>query len=213
MLVTSRALLLMLLLVLATSVLGTAQAQVVTAGPDSTQVDAPAVPDSLRKTARLLGMKVTPPTKAVLLAAFIPGAGQVYNHKYWKLPLVYGAVGGTLGVEFFYQSRYKEYVTGFRARQQGLPDPGPRSSQETSAENVRAGIIFYRRYRDQFIAYSLLAYGMTIVDALVDAHLRDFDVSDDLSVHWNPTLLRVPTAPSAPGVAITLNLKSTRSTK
>lgn len=57
-----------------------------------------------------------------------------------------------------------------------------------------------------WIAYSAVAYTLNIVDALVDAHLRDFDISDDLSVHWQPHLLRVPTAPLTPGVAVSFTL-------
>ncbi|UYZ63380.1 DUF5683 domain-containing protein [Hymenobacter weizhouensis] len=188
-----------------------AHAQIVTTGPDSARV-APAQDartDSLRRTERLLGFRVTRPQKAAILAAAVPGAGQLYNRRYWKLPLVYGALGGTGYGLYFYQIRYKEYVRGKQARENGQPDPGPRSSQETSVQNVQNGIVFYRRKRDTFIAYTALAYTLTILDALVDAHLRDFDVSEDLSLRIDPTLLPPAGGSVRPqaGVALTLQLK------
>ena len=188
-----------------------AQAQVVTAGPDSVRVAraSDARTDSLRRTERLLGFRVTRPQKAAILAAVLPGAGQLYNRRYWKLPLVYGALGGTGYGLYYHQIRYKEYVRGKEARIAGRPDPGPRSSLETSLQGVETGIVFYRRWRDSFIAYSALAYTLTILDALVDAHLRDFDISEDLSLRVEPALLPPASFAARPqaGVALTLQLK------
>ncbi|TYZ06009.1 hypothetical protein FY528_19800 [Hymenobacter lutimineralis] len=189
-----------------------AQAQTVTAGPDSTQVNTQkSVTDSSRRTEKFLGWRVTRPKKAALLSAVLPGAGQIYNRRYWKLPLVYGAIGAAVGTEVFYQMRYKEYSLGYKNRTDGVAatvDTGPRSSREASAANVRVGLEFYRRNRDKWIAFTAVAYTLNIVDALVDAHLRDFDISDDLSMQWQPDVLRVPTARLTPGVAISLTLKS-----
>lgn len=170
--------------------------------------------DSAKLTERLFGMRFTRPGKAALLAAILPGAGQIYNHSYWKLPLVYAAVGGTLYGEIHYQSRYSEYVNGYNARTDNDPntqDNGQLSSQERSVDAVQRGIVFYRGYRDIFYLYVGLAYGLQIVDALVDAHLKDFDVSEDLTLHWEPTLLAVPgqasALPTAPGVMFALKIK------
>ncbi|MCR5889025.1 DUF5683 domain-containing protein [Hymenobacter sp. J193] len=190
------------------------QAQTVTAGPDSTRLPAPkAVKDSSRRTEKFLGWRVTRPKKAALLSAIAPGAGQIYNRKYWKLPLVYGALGFTVGTEVLFQKRYKEYTLGYKARTDGIVatvDTGPRSSKEASAANVRTKLDAFRRGRDIWIAYSAVAYTLNIVDALVDAHLRDFDISDDLSLQWQPDVLRVPTARLTPGVAVSLTLKSNK---
>ncbi|WP_152981532.1 DUF5683 domain-containing protein [Hymenobacter sp. AT01-02] len=196
-----------------------AQAQtVVTAGPDSTQVRQTAVADSSRRTEKLLGFRVTRPQKAAFLALAIPGAGQIYNHRYWKLPLVYGALGGVGYGLFHYQSRYKEYVKGkqeYRTVYGPGQDPyvegtplsklsGANVSQEIRSENIERGIVFYRRYRDTFIAYTALAYGITILDALVDAHLRDFDISEDLSLRLDPAALPSRTAVPGAGLAVSL---------
>ncbi|HEX8351178.1 MAG TPA: DUF5683 domain-containing protein [Hymenobacter sp.] len=171
--------------------------------------------DSARRTERLLIFRLTRPAKAGLLALIFPGGGQIYNHSYWKLPLVYGGVGAVTAAEFFYQSRYREYTNSKALWLVGkeAQDPGPNSSQETTLANVQTGIVFYRGWRDRFLAYSLVVYGITALDAIVDAHLRDFDVSDDLSLQWYPTLIPMPAALPMPGLALTLNLNSKRSTK
>ncbi|MGY2131763.1 DUF5683 domain-containing protein [Hymenobacter sp. HD11105] len=189
-----------------------AQAQVVTTGPDSVQVSTPAVADTTRRTERLFGLHLTRPAKAAMLSAMVPGAGQIYNRKYWKLPLVYGALGTALTVEFYYQDLFREFRLGYAARTDGDPatiDTGPRSSLIELDANVQRGVIIFRRKRDLWIAYSAVAYAIGVVDALVDAHLRDFDVSDDLSLRVEPTLLYMPTAQPTAGVALSLNLKST----
>ncbi|TGE15211.1 DUF5683 domain-containing protein [Hymenobacter elongatus] len=190
-----------------------AHAQTVTAGPDSAVVGTALLTKESRRTEKLFGMAMTRPKKAGILAAVLPGAGQIYNRKYWKLPLVYGAIGGTLAGEFFYQSRYKEYIAGYAARTDGddeTLDTGPNSSLARDSSVVRQGIIFYRQKRDVFIAYSALAYALNVLDAVVDAHLKDFDISDDLGLHWQPSLLWVPTAALTPGISLTLTLHNTR---
>lgn len=190
------------------------QAQTVTTGSDSARVTTrtDAAADSARRTERFFGARVTRPKKATLLALMLPGAGQVYNRRWWKLPLVYGGLGGVGYGLFFYQSRYKEYVNG---KNQYLNNPGTafgdldgdNVSQETSIENIQRGIVFYRRNRDTFIAYTALIYGITVLDALVDAHLRDFDISDDLSLRVQPALLPTQSVAPGAGLALTLRLK------
>ena len=163
----------------------------------------------MRRTARLFGLKMTKPTKAGLLAALAPGAGQIYNRSWWKLPLVVGAVGGTVYGEIYYQRLYRGFADAYNAR----TDNDSTTNVETSltiirsTEQVRRGVIVFRRQRDSFVGWIALAYGMQILDAVVDAHLRDFDVSDDLSLRWDPTLLRMPTAGPTPGIGLTLTLK------
>ncbi|UOG73789.1 DUF5683 domain-containing protein [Hymenobacter tibetensis] len=185
------------------------QTTTVTAGPDSVQVSTPVVPDSVRRTARLFGLKMTKPSKAGLLSALLPSAGQIYNRRWWKLPLVYGAVGGTLYGELFYLRYYRAYVKADDIRSDGDPltvDEGELTKDRRDSEIAR-GIEFYRRQRDVFIAYVGVAYAIQILDAVVDAHLRDFDISDDLSLQLDPTVMRMPTVAAAPGIGITLTFK------
>ena len=97
------------------------------------------------------------------------------------------------------------------------PPPSPALSAATPGRLERAitgldnGINFYRGNRDIFYLYIGIAYGLQIVDALVDAHLQDFDVSNDLSLHWQPQLLPMPGQPGAlpinPGVLFALRVR------
>ncbi|UOQ71980.1 DUF5683 domain-containing protein [Hymenobacter cellulosilyticus] len=187
------------------------RAQVITAGPDSAVVSTPTVTDASRRTAKLFGIAMTEPSKAGLLALMLPGAGQIYNRKFWKLPLVYGAIGGTLYGEFFYQSRYKEYETALEDFAAGRKPSGPNADLIPDSTRAVRGLSVYRTQRDVFIAYSAVAYGLTILDAIVDAHLKDFDISDDLGLQWQPTLIWMPTAVVTPGLSLTLTLNNTRS--
>jgi len=183
------------------------------------QKRAKAAADSAKRTERLLGLRLTRPAKAALLAVVLPGAGQVYNRRWWKLPLVYGALGGVIAGEVFYQRRFGEYsdavnllVNPNRAPGDtiGSLNLGPRARQERSVEALQSGIVFYRGYRDVFYLYIGLAYGLQVLDALVDAHLREFDVSDDLALNWEPALLPIPgqtARPTAPGLSFTLRVK------
>ncbi|TGE22390.1 hypothetical protein E5K00_19310 [Hymenobacter aquaticus] len=187
-----------------------AQAQTVTAGPDSAVVSTPAVTQASRRTEKLFGFTMTRPKKAGILAAILPGAGQIYNRKYWKLPLVYGAIGGTLYGEIFYQKLYKEYRTAYYDFRAGRLPSGPNAAQIRDSAYAYRGLTAYRTQRDAFIAYAALAYTLTILDAVVDAHLKDFDISDDLGLHWQPSLLWVPTAALTPGLTFTLTLNNSR---
>ncbi|QNE40194.1 hypothetical protein F1C16_11800 [Hymenobacter sp. NBH84] len=207
-----------------------AQAQIaVTAGPDSSQVAEPrqeTVADSLRKTEMLFGRRVTRPTKAAVWA-IIPGGGQFYNKKYWKVPLAVGLIGGVVAMEVYSQTQFHRYVeqknfflkrnitgTTRLTDAQFAESPGSRDPELVNGRTpfgTERSIIRFRRYRDQFIAYSAVAYGLTVLDALVDAHLKDFDISDDLSLNVEPAMLRTPMVAAAPGVSLTFSLTSTRS--
>ena len=181
-----------------------------------------AAADSAKRTEHMFrafgyqGIRLTRPGKAALLAAILPGAGQIYNRVWWKLPLVYGALGGVAYGEWFYQMRYTEFANATNDIKAGRKklfdaDLGPQAKLQRSTDALDNGVIFYRGYRDIFYLYCGLAYGLQIVDALVDAHLKNFDVSDDLTLHWEPTLLAIPgqpnALPTAPGVVFALHMK------
>ena len=192
-----------------------------------------AAADSAKRTEQLFGLHLTRPEKAGILA-LVPGTGQIYNRKYWKLPLVYGMVGG-LGYWVSYQVRYYTYFK-FANNLRPVADPANPSVIKTVAAQILAaddseikgadlrqqmadaytrnsstisnGLIFYRRNLDLAILISALGYGLQILDAVVDAHLHDFDVSDNLSLNWQPVLLPVPgqLVPTA-GLSLTLRAK------
>lgn len=179
-----------------------------------------AAADSARRTEELFGLRLTRPEKAGILA-LIPSGGQIYNKRYWKLPIVYGMVGGLGYWVWFQQSRYDEYKRAYYiARSQPAttvaPLPStyldasefPNASRETSLNNIYNNLTGYRSYRDLAILVASLGYSLQILDAVVDAHLHDFDVSDNLSLNWQPALLPVPgQLVPAGGVALTLRVK------
>ncbi|AWM33140.1 DUF5683 domain-containing protein [Hymenobacter nivis] len=174
--------------------------------------------DSLRRTATLFGYRMTPPAKAGYLA-LVPGLGQIYNRKWWKLPLVYGALGTVAGILIFEQRALTEYSkasnllqtdSAVRAQKFPIAVLGPRAGKENSPEAIQNGIVFYRHYRDGFIFYTGIVYGLQVLDAIVDAHLKTFDVGDELTLRWQPTLLWAPGGPGVPmvpGVAVALHFK------
>jgi len=185
------------------------------------QKRAKAAADSVFKTERLLGMRVTRAQKAGYLA-LLPGGGQIYNKRWWKLPLVYGLLG-TLGyAEYFYQVRYRDYA---HAKELLATEPKTYvpllanaaatpieafgyAKRESTTARIESGIIFYRRNRDLYILVFAAGYALQILDAVVDAHLHDFDVGNDLSLHWEPTLLPVPGQPlPAFGATVALRVK------
>ena len=186
---------------------------------------AQAAADSAKRTERLFGLHLTRPEKAGILA-LVPGTGQIYNHKYWKLPIVYGMVGGLGYWVHFQVTQYGYYKFANNLRptatqtvsQQifaATKEIGDKDTREALAAAVAAnpsvtinGLIFARRNLDLSILISALGYGLQILDAVVDAHLHDFDVSDNLSFDWQPVLLPVPgQLVPAPGLGLTLRTK------
>jgi len=177
-----------------------------------------AAADSAKRTEKLFGMRLTRPEKAGILA-LIPSGGQIYNKRYWKLPIVYGMVGGLGYWIYFQQTRYAEYRDAYKAGQKpknsGLlpaaylkPADYPNASKETSPTNVYNNLTGYRSFRDLAVLVGALGYSLTILDAVVDAHLHDFDVSDNLTLNWQPAMVPNPgQAGFSPGLTLTLLAK------
>lgn len=139
----------------------------------------------LEDTLNLKDLKEYSPSTAALYSAILPGMGQAYNRRYWKMPIIYG-LGATLGY-FIYVNNgiFLDFRDSFFAKRDGFPenDPFPQISSQTAELNRDV----FRRNRDLLMILSVLLYGLNIVDATVDAHLRSFDVSDELSLHLEPS--------------------------
>lgn len=168
--------------------------------------------DSAKRTERLFGLRLTRPEKAGILA-LIPSGGQIYNRRYWKLPIVYGMVGG-LGYWVRFQFKYYDlYQQGYYNVRDGKvaigsAQLGPILSTEPSLNSIYNNFTGARSFLDLSILLSALGYSLTILDAVVDAHLHDFDVSDNLSLNWEPTMVPVPgQAAFTPGLTLTLRAK------
>ena len=134
------------------------------------------------------------PKKAAIRSALLPGLGQIYNKKYWKLPIVYGGLGVSAGVFFFNLGNYKDTRLAYKVKY------NMRVLRTDSAlyANVKSylkplleeSLRFYRNQYRRDIDYSalffIILWGLNVVDATVDAHLKSFDVSPDLSLRFRP---------------------------
>lgn len=151
--------------------------------------------------------KVLPPVhspkKAALYSALLPGAGQVYNRKYWKVGVLVAGTGALVYGYRFNTRYYNQFKGELIQRQQtgqAWIDPG---LQRYTNDNLNELQSFYRRNRDlTFIGFALL-YAANIIDATVDAHLFDFDVSDDLSLIVRPQPVYSAVSGIRPGIGIT----------
>ena len=117
------------------------------------------------------------PSKAAFFSALIPGLGQAYNKKYWKIPLVYGAIGTTLYFYIDQNKKYHSYRDAYKQRLLGLPD----QYEYLDDSRLIAAQRLFQRNRDLSLLLTIGFYILNIVDANVDAHLIQFNVSDKLS--------------------------------
>lgn len=133
------------------------------------------------------------PKKAAIRSAILPGWGQAYNKKYWKIPIVYGALGTSAGVFVYNLKTYRElrlaYSGKYNARVLGDSTDYFRMKpryRPVSEESLRFNRNEFRRNIDYSALVFLLLWGLNVVDATVDAHLKTFDVSPDLSLKIKP---------------------------
>ena len=153
---------------------------------DTTRISAA---DTMRiDTSTSLVKKVPPsyhsPKKAALLS-LIPGGGQVYNKKYWKVPVIYICYGGLAYGFNFNQQQYVTYRSALRNKLNGVPD----SYSIYTESSLESAYQFYKNRRDLCVIGGVALYLLNIVDAAVDAHLYTFNVSDDLSLNIHPALI------------------------
>ena len=154
---------------------------------DSIQVVKPSisVPDEADTVLIQSYAKRFNPAKASLYAAVLPGLGQIYNKKYWKLPLVYGGLFATGYAVNYYQGLYKDY----KEQLFYILETGEDQSLEGFTEDqLRPAIDKARRERDFFIVIMAGVYILQILDAHIDAHLKEFDVNPNLQVKFSPVL-------------------------
>jgi hypothetical protein len=156
-----------------------------------TQDSLPVVSDSSKVilAERIKTPVVHSPRRAAVLSACVPGLGQIYNKKYWKLPLVYAGLGTCAGFFFYNVSEYNDARKAYQNKLDGDPSNDnnmPEKYRPVDPESIRR----YRNGVRQNVDYSVLAFllcwGLNVVDAAVDAHLKTFDLSDNLSLHINP---------------------------
>jgi hypothetical protein len=130
------------------------------------------------------------PKIAILSSALLPGLGQIYNKKYWKVPIIWGG-GIALYTYFdFNNTRYLRFKSANDEINSGtdvtdISDPDLAKYTEATILEYKNS---YRRYRDRAIIFMGVLYVANIIDAMVDAHLLNYDISEDLSLEWQPIL-------------------------
>ncbi len=147
--------------------------------------------------------------KASIMSAVLPGLGQAYNKKYWKIPIVYAGLGG-FGYMFLTNNKqYNLYRTNVRAYYDEDSTTIP-SLKNYSGEQLQTQKLYYRKFRDFAVIGFGIIYLINIIDANVDAHLKSFDVSDDVSLHIDPWQSTYKTGSGyrmATGLTFKLNFK------
>ena len=119
------------------------------------------------------------PAKAAFYSAILPGLGQAYNKKYWKIPLVYGAIGTSMYFYIDNNRKYKDYRNAYKRRLEGYNDD---KYQFLDESRLVAGQKFYQRNRDLSALFVVAFYALNIIDANVDAALIQFNVNERLSM-------------------------------
>lgn len=169
--------------------------------PGTASVKKPQTPDTGKKERSLAA-------KAALRSAMIPGWGQIYNKKYWKLPLVYGALAIPVSTIAYNLDWYKKCREAYNIRYfndtsrvvPDLPTDGiDQQLQPLSTQSLRLYRNEFRKNVDLSVLALLAVWGLNVLDATVDGHLRSFNVSDDLSLKLDP-------GPGFPGQTMSVGL-------
>lgn len=156
------------------------------------------------------------PHKATIRSAILPGWGQAYNRQYWKIPIVYGALAIPASLYFYNDKWYKKtkfaynavYNATFLKDSSGLPKIDSKLRTDTgylslsSLQNYRNE---FKRNKDYSLLYFFILWGVNVADATVFGHLKEFDVSDDLTLRVKPTFNSFT---NKPGIGFVLNFKT-----
>jgi hypothetical protein len=147
----------------------------------------PSPADTLRATdTDSIKVSLHSPRKATIYSAILPGLGQAYNKKYWKMPVIYGIAGVLTYFVVDNNKEYAHYKKAYKWRLDNDPSTIDQYVNTYTDEDLRILKNYYRRNRDLSYIGLGLTYMLNIVDAAVDAHLFYFDVSDDLSLRIEP---------------------------
>lgn len=158
--------------------------------------------DTLTRKQRLIKDPLTP-SKAAFYSAIVPGLGQIYTRKYWKLPFIYGGLSAS-GYYYFYQTKQmNSFRDIYKRRIAGYTDD-KYANRIFQNDQLIQGMKFHKRYRDLAVLYFMGFYLLNILDANVGAHLMQFNVNDQLTLRpkIEPNLLNTDM-----NYGLTLNIK------
>ena len=185
------------------------------------------VPKDSLKISVLPQKKVLSPKKASIYAALFPGLGQVYNGKYWKLPIVYGGYAGLIYLLGWNNNNYNDYFDAYRTiARYTTVDQMSKADKDylnnlfkipywdlninpshfsTFQSQLKSGKDYYRRNRDMSIIAIAALHVLSIIDASVDANLSDFEINDNLSMHIEPMPTRLGNGTQVVGINVAFN--------
>lgn len=129
------------------------------------------------------------PKKAILYSAILPGLGQVYNRQYWKVPIIYAGMAAAFIAYDFNNSRYQQYKKAYIARIDNNPSTTDEFVGLYTDANLKTLQDSYKRFADMTILFTAVGFAIQSLDALTAAHLKNFDVSKDISFRFSPTVL------------------------
>ena len=168
---------------------------------DSTEIPAPLSIEEPEKVSRLTKEQFIPnPAKATWMAVIFPGGGQIYNRKYWKLPIIYGGFVGCAYALSWNGQMYEDYSQAYLDIMDDNPNTDSFLDLLPPGYNVDANLDYlkrvikrkkdsFRRYRDLSIFCFIGVYAVSIIDAYVDAELASFDLSKDLTLKMEPAVI------------------------
>lgn len=135
-------------------------------------------------------LKVHSPTKATIMSAALPGLGQIYNRKYWKLPILYGGAA-TIGYFIAFNSKYyKDFRQAYKYRTDGNPSTVDKYTDVWNERSLLELRDYYRRNLELTYIIAGGLYILNILDAAVDANLWNYNISDDLTLNVKPYYFR-----------------------
>ena len=188
---TLRSLVAVVLLLASTAAASPVRAQQVLEAPTVVQAPLPPKPHN--------------PTKALLLS-LIPGGGQIYNGQAWKIPIIYGALGG---VGYFAYTNYTNMAAFKNEYLHRVNGGTPQLEGYTTYPNSSIYNLYQSNNKNfqLFVIITAAVYGLNLIDAYVFGHLYDFQINDDLSLHLSPSLAPTPIAPQPLAPTFQLTLK------
>ena len=123
----------------------------------------------------------TTPSKAAFYSAVIPGLGQGFNKKYWKIPIVYGALGSSAYLYDFNNKKYWDYRNAYKSRKAGYKND-PYQNLILDDDRLLDGADFHKKNRDLSMVFIVGFYILNILDANIDAHLKQYNVNESLTI-------------------------------
>jgi hypothetical protein len=143
------------------------------------------------------GTNLAIPRKALYRSLMIPGWGQIYNKRAWKVPIVYAALGGMTAVALWNRSKYREFADYYRKSVDKQPHPYDFLSA-ASLHSIRDS---YRQNMELSWIGVAAIYGLQAMEAYINAHLKTFDITDDIGMKIHPSMVN----PSSPGIGMTIS--------